>query len=180
MLISSPAKAWEEIRLDGDKRKVFTGFVYPMLGLCAFAVFLGALFINGWGGPESFQIAMTKCCVVVVSLFGGYFLAAYIINELDVKLFKLESDVPFVQQFVGYSFVVIFITNIITGLLPSFSLIAFLLQFYTVYVVWEGARVVMEIEEKSRLKYTAVVSAMIIICPLVIEFIFNKLLFFLN
>ena len=32
LLISSPAKAWEEIRLEEDRRKVFTAFVYPMIG----------------------------------------------------------------------------------------------------------------------------------------------------
>ena len=31
---------------------------------------------KGWGGPQSFQYAMTQCCAVAVSLFGGYFLAA--------------------------------------------------------------------------------------------------------
>ena len=33
-MISSPARAWEEIRLEEDRRKVFTAFVYPMIGLC--------------------------------------------------------------------------------------------------------------------------------------------------
>ena len=38
-LISSPAKAWEEIRLEEDRRKVFGAFVYPMIGLCGLAGF---------------------------------------------------------------------------------------------------------------------------------------------
>lgn len=166
--------------MEGDRRKVFSGFVYPMLGLCALAVFLGSLFVNGWGGPESFQIAMTQCCVMAVSLFGGYFLAAYIINELHAKMFGLEPDLPLVQQFTGYALVVTFFTNIITGLLPSFSLIALLLQFYIVYVVWEGAKILIEIEEHSRFKYTVVVSLLLIICPIAIHFVFDKLLFILN
>ena len=90
-LISSPAKAWEEINLE-DRRKVFTAFVYPMIGLCGLSFFIGSLFTNGWSGPESFQIAMTRCCAVAVALFGGYFLAAYAINELRVRLFEGNSD----------------------------------------------------------------------------------------
>ena len=31
-LISSPAKAWEEISMEEDRRKVFMAFVYPMIG----------------------------------------------------------------------------------------------------------------------------------------------------
>lgn len=67
-LISSPARAWEEIRLEEDRRKVFTAFVYPMIGLCGLSVFIGALLLKGWGGPQSFQYAMTQCCAVAVSL----------------------------------------------------------------------------------------------------------------
>ena len=31
-LISSPAKAWEEISMEEDRRKVYMTFVYPMIG----------------------------------------------------------------------------------------------------------------------------------------------------
>ena len=122
-LISSPAKAWEEIRLEEDRRKVFGAFVYPMIGLCGLAVFIGSLLVNGWGGPQSFQIAMTQCCAVAVALFGGYFLAAYAINQLRVQMFGMSDDVPLTQQFAGYALVVTFLLKIITGLLPDFSII---------------------------------------------------------
>ena len=85
-LISSPAKAWEEISMEEDRRKVYMAFVYPMIGLCGLSVFIGSLLTNGWGGPQSFQIAMTNCCVVAVALFGGYFLAAYAINEMGTRM----------------------------------------------------------------------------------------------
>ena len=133
-LISSPAKAWEEIRLEEDRRKVFMAFVYPMIGLCGLAVFAGSLLANGWGGPQSFQIAMTQCCAVAVALFGGYFLAAYAINQMQVKMFGKADDIPLTQQFAGYALVVTFLLKIITGLLPDFSIIGWLLQFYIVYV----------------------------------------------
>lgn len=93
LLISSPARAWEEISLE-DRRKVFTAFVYPMIGLCGLSVFIGSLMKMGWDGPQSFQYAMTQCCAVAVSLFGGYFLAAYLINGLRVRMFMLDSDIP--------------------------------------------------------------------------------------
>ena len=88
ILISSPARAWEEIHLEEDRRKVFVAFVYPMIGLCGLSVFIGSLLAKGWSGPESFQFAMTQCCAVAVSLFAGYFLAATLINELRVRLLK--------------------------------------------------------------------------------------------
>ena len=148
-LISSPAKAWEEISMEEDRRKVFMAFVYPMIGLCGLSVFIGSLLTNGWGGPQSFQIAMTNCCAVAVALFGGYFLAAYAINEMGTKMFGMHANMPLVQQFAGYALVVPFLLQIVTGLLPDFRIIAWLLQFYFVYVVWEGAPIMMKVEEKQ-------------------------------
>lgn len=180
LLISSPARAWEEIRLEEDKRKVFTSFVYPMIGLCGLSVFIGTLLAKGWSGPQSFQYAMTQCCAVAVSLFGGYFLAAYLINGLRVRMFRMDNDIPVTQQFSGYALVVPFLLKIIIGILPDFNIIALLLQFYIVYVVWEGSAVLMKVTEKDRLRFTILSSILLIVCPAVIEFIFNKLTLVLN
>ena len=179
LLISSPARAWEEISLE-DRRKVFAAFVYPMIGLCGLSVFIGSLMKMGWDGPQSFQYAMTQCCAVAVSLFGGYFLAAYLINGLRVRMFMLDSDVPLAQQFAGYALVAVFMLKIVIGILPNFGIMALLLQFYIVYVVWEGSKKVMQIEEKYRLRFTILSSILLIACPVVIEWIFNKLTVVLN
>lgn len=180
LLISSPARAWEEIRLEEDRRTVFTAFVYPMIGLCGLSVFIGALLLKGWSGPESFQYAMTQCCAVAVSLFGGYFLAAYLINALRVRLFMQDDDINLTRQFAGYAMVVPFLLQIIIGVLPDFNIIAMLLQFYIVYVVWEGSRSLVEVEEKDRLRFTVISSILLIVCPAVIQLLFNKLTLLLN
>ncbi|MDL2305349.1 YIP1 family protein [Bacteroides sp. OttesenSCG-928-D19] len=179
-LISSPAKAWEEIRLEEDERKVLSAFVYPMIGLCALAVFLGVLFSHGWSGPESFQIAMTKCCVLAVSLFGGYFLAAYAINEVGNRFFGLEHNLPIIYQLAGYSLVVTFLTNIVVGLFPSFALLGLLFQFYIVYIVWVGTGALLQVKEESKLSFTIISSLLLVVCPTLIQFIFDKLLVILN
>lgn len=180
LLISSPARAWEEIRLEEDRRTVFTAFVYPMIGLCGLSAFIGSLLLKGWSGPESFQYAMTQCCAVAVSLFGGYFLAAYLINALRVRLFMQDDDINLTRQFAGYAMVVPFLLQIIIGVLPDFNIIAMLLQFYIVYVVWEGSRSLMEVEEKDRLRFTVISSILLIVCPAVIQLLFNKLTLLLN
>lgn len=180
LLISSPARAWEEIRLEEDRRTVFTAFVYPMIGLCGLSVFIGSLLLKGWSGPESFQYAMTQCCAVAVSLFGGYFLAVYLINALRVRLFMQDDDINLTRQFAGYAMVVPFLLQIIIGVLPDFNIIAMLLQFYIVYVVWEGSRSLMEVEEKDRLRFTVISSILLIVCPAVIQLLFNKLTLLLN
>lgn len=179
-LISSPAQAWEEIRLEEDRRKVFTAFVYPMIGLCGLSVFIGSLLALGWSGPQSFQYAMTKCCAVAVALFGGYFLAAYLINLGAVRFFCMADNLPRVQQFAGYAMVLIFLLRIVLGILPDFQIIAMLLQFYTVYVIWEGCVRLLQVTEANRLRFTLLASVLLIVCPMLIEWAFNKLTIVLN
>ena len=91
-LISTPVKAWEEICDETDHQKVMGGFVYPLIGLCGLSVFIGT-FIGNTAGVSAFQIAMTRCCATFVSLFGGFFLAAYLSNLLGKKMLKRDEEV---------------------------------------------------------------------------------------
>lgn len=178
LLISSPAKAWEEINLE-DRRKVFTAFVYPMIGLCGLSFFLGTIFDTGLTAV-GFQRAMTNCCAVFVALFGGYFLAAYAVNKLAVTMFQQKDDIQLIQQFVGYAMVVTFLLDIIAGVIPSFFILRCIFQFYVVFIVWEGAAKLIGVEEKIRMSYTIMASLLIIVCPAVLGFIFSKLTVILN
>ena len=45
-LISTPAKAWSEISIETDGKKVLGEFVYPMIGLCGLSVFIGTFIGN--------------------------------------------------------------------------------------------------------------------------------------
>ena len=60
LLISSPAKAWEEISLE-SRQLVMIEFVYPLIALAGLSVFIGVLFDVGWSSPENYQEAMTQC-----------------------------------------------------------------------------------------------------------------------
>ncbi|HJA84591.1 MAG TPA: YIP1 family protein [Candidatus Bacteroides avicola] len=179
-LISSPARAWEEIRLQEDPRGVFTAFVYPMIGLCGLSVFIGVLLDNGWGGPQSFQLAMTECCSVAVALFGGYFLAAWLLNGFCIRFLHRPGNLPLMWQFTGYSLVILFLLRIILGILADFQIIAFLLQFYTLFVVWEGSRVLLQMTDKIRFRFTMVATVSLLACPMLIEWLFNELTVVLN
>lgn len=179
LLISSPARAWEEICFE-DKQEAVAAFVYPMIGLCALSVFIGSLWTMGWGEPQSFQYAMTRCAAVAVSLFGGYFLAVYLINAWGEHRLSWRGNRPLVQQFAGYALVVVFLLKILLGILPDFGVIAMLFQFYTLYVVWEGSARLAHIPEKERLSFTLLASAALLLCPWLIEWVFNELTVVLN
>ena len=164
LLISSPAKAWTEINTEEDRRKVLGTFVYPMIGLCGLSVFIGT-FIGNTAGVSAFQI--------------GYFLAAYAVNQLGKKLLNRGEQYELNQQFVGYAMVVTFVLDIISGLF-SISILHWILQFYTVFVVYEGARTLMKVEEAKLTRYTLIASVIVIVCPELIAAVFNELSVILN
>lgn len=173
-LISSPAKAWEEISFEEDRRAVMSTFVYPMIAFCGLSVFIGTLIGIGFNG-QSLQIAMTNCCAIFVALFAGYFLVVYLTNQYGMKVLKRPSQLSICQQFIGYSMVVTFVLDIVTGLFPSFLILRLIFQFYVVYIVWEGAGRLMHVEENKRMLYTLCVSLFIIISPMLIRWVFTRL-----
>lgn len=151
-----------------------------MIGLCGLSVFLGSLFTLGWSGPESFRIAMTRCCSVAVSLFGGYFLAASLIQRIGQRVLHMECEKGQVMQLAGYSMVMTFVLKIVLGVLPDFRIIALLVQFYVVYIVWEGSDRLMQTDESKRLHFTLATSLLLLLCPFLIEWVFNELNTLLN
>ena len=178
LLLSAPAKAWGEIAEESNRNKVMSEFVYPMIGLCGLSVFIGT-FIGNTAGVSAFQIAMTRCCATFVSLFGGFFLASYLVNLLGKSTLGREDEKELNQQFVGYAMVVTFALDIITGLF-SISILRWILQFYTVFVVYEGARSLMQVKEKDLTRYSLIAALIIIVSPTLIAVVFDKLSLILN
>lgn len=93
-----------------------------------------------------------------------------------MRLFGKENNLLLVQQFSGYAMVALFLLGILMGLFSDFTIVSLLLQFYTVYIVWEGCGTILQIEEKDRFRFTIFASLLLIACPFVIETIFDNLM----
>jgi hypothetical protein len=174
LLISSPAKAWEEILVEEDKQNnVQIGFVYPSIGLCGLAVFLGSISLEY--AQMQLQGAMTKTCSAVIALFGGFFLASFLVEIFSRHYLKREVSRVEVQQLVGYSMGILFILIFFSGLFRGFFILRWILQFYTLWVVWEGANRLMKVAEERRLAYTIVVTLILLLSPWILECLFTQL-----
>ncbi|WP_321519050.1 Yip1 family protein [uncultured Bacteroides sp.] len=184
LLISSPAKAWEEISLEEDKRKGLATFVYPMIGLCGMAVFANVFIYNfaseDLNTNQLLQLAMTRCCGVFIAFFAGYFLAAKIISKMARSVFHVDCDMPKAEQLVGYAMVVPFVLQIIVELIPPFYILKLIFQFYIIFLIWEGARILLKMNENKSTWFSIFSSMVIVFCPFIIEFVFNKLTKILN
>lgn len=179
-LLSAPGKAWNDIKAENAGRQAMMGFAYPLIGLCGLAEFVGTLFKGGDAASLLFQEAMTRCCAVAVSLFGGLFLSAYLLNLLNRKWTK--TDIPYERMlsFVAYAMVVIFVLNIVRGLFPEAIVLHLILQLYTIVIAFEGIRRWLGMREDLQTAFAVVATIVLLLCPAVIEVVFNKLSVILN
>ena len=159
-----------------DRQKVMMDFVYPLIAFAGLSVFLSALYNLGWSTPENYQEAMTRCCAVAVSLFGGFYLSAYLINRIGMYVAGRPDNAAVARQFTGYSMGFLLLLQIVYGLLPELFIGMLVLSFYTVYIVWVGSRELLHIREEVRLRFTLLASAVLFLCPLTIQQLFNKLM----
>ena len=177
ILLTNPAKAWQEIDERREGRMVLPLFVYPLIGLCGLSEFIGT-FIGRDMEKELFQIALTRCCAVAVSLFGGFFLATYLLKRINRRWYGGVSENR-IEEFVGYSMVVTLVLNIVGGLFPI-EVLLWIVQLYTIFIVFEGARRLMKTNDTKIVSYTIVATCLVLLSPAVIEYVFNKLSLILN
>ena len=174
MLIASPKKAWVEISAESPRRDVMAGFVYPLIALCGLAVLLSAFMTDGLGRGV-YQPALMQMCSYCIALFGGFFLAAWLVDVVRQKLLGHAPDMPGSQIFVGYTMGVVLMADILTIVFPQYFIIWWGVRLYTIYVVWEGSDVLFSMPDDKRLAFLAMASAAVILSPTIIRALFNTL-----
>lgn len=164
-LISHPARAWEELSQRNETEAVFLRrFIYPIIAVITIVAFLGVLFTRK---EFDLQLALKSSIKAFVSTAGGFYLGAYLLNEVWHSFFNRDKDMKLCQRFVGYSSSLMFALNIVLTLLPEFFFLQ-IFVLYTVMIIWEGAGPYMKVEEKERMKFVAFSTAIILLTPMLI------------
>lgn len=173
-LIASPRKAWVELSTESPRRDVMASFVYPLIALCGLSVLLST-FIHDGLGRNVYQPALMEMCSYCVALFGGFFLAAWLFDMLRQKYLGHTPDMLNSQFFVGYTMGVVFLADILVVLFPQFFIFKWILQFYVLYIVWEGSSILFTISDDKRLIFAVATSAAVVFSPTIIRALFNML-----
>ena len=173
-LIFKPSEAWKALSLqqNDDHESFLKEYFYPFIGLITFSTFAGYLFARK---GFDLQLAVKESIVIILSMFGGFFLASWLVNVTGKKIFHREHNMNLCRCFVGYSSSLIYSLNIVSSLLPEFFFLL-ILVIYTVYIVWEGAISYMDIKEPEQLKFTGIATLIIILTPLAIAFMAGLLM----
>ena len=162
-ILRSPRTEWEKIKTEEfNSQQVLNDFILPMAGLCALSAFLGILF-QGLG----FEKALVSVIISLGKSFGGVYFSFFVLQEI-AKFFGLQRSKTSFMQLAGYSYVVIFVVDIIANLIPELFFFNFL-KIYIFYIVWEASEVLFLVEEKKRTGFVISVSFLILLSSLIIE-----------
>lgn len=173
-LTMSPRMEWENIVNASPADDVASAFVYPLASVCGCAVLIGGLVRNGLtnGG---WWISLSQACITAFGLLACFWLTAWAANGVRMRYLQLESDMPACLTLTGYSMGVYMALVMFTGLFPELAVFRYVLQFYTAYVVWQGADLVTEVDEERRMTFALIVTALLLFIPFLFGFIFNRL-----
>lgn len=173
LLTTAPGQTWKELSEEDEAHDSFLNkFIYPLIGLTSIAAFVGFFF-----GRKQFdvQLALKETCTVLVSSFVGFYMAAFLLDEiLHLPYFGKEKNSKLTQRFVGYALSFGFVVSIIMDLLPDFSFLRFA-PLYIIYLVWEGSKSYLNIPENKQVAFVIVSSIVILLSPAIIE----RIMFFL-
>ena len=171
LLVATP-KAWNDIYRENRSQGEFLNrYLHPMSGLIAFTSFIGGLLFSANGSIES---ALKQAIIGVVAVYGGYFIASYVLNETAEK-FGLKKNMPMFKKYVGFSSVVIYLLYLIIPFFPDF-VILWLLALYTVHLLHTGAQYYLKVDKENHLNFTLLSSVVILFAPAAISLLFSIIL----
>lgn len=169
LMITVPEESWRKLMANKNHETFLNRYLYPLFGIIAFTSFIGGLIV-----PDGdVQNALKSTIISLVTVYGGYYIGSYILNEYLPRL-GIAKDEPKVQQFVGYASALIYALFII---LPFFSdfFILWIFALYTAYIVYTGYGLYIIGKEETRMSFTGIATALILLTPAAI----NKILTFL-
>lgn len=171
LIVASP-RAWKDIEKENRTQHEFLNrFLHPLFGIIALASFMGGLWFVRDGNVEK---ALKSSIISIVGVYGGYFIASYVLNELAPR-FGLKKSMPRFQQFTGYASVVIYALFIITPFISELFIL-WLLALYTVFLVNSGTLYFLKAPKAKVTDFTVAASAVIILSPILIRALFTYLI----
>lgn len=174
LLITQPAKAWTFLsKKEETHQEYLTRFVYPLILLATVSAFLGKLYQEH---DDAMQIAIKEATIVLTTLVGGFYLAAFALKQVATRWYPtVKGDSRFFQRYVGYTSCITFIIISVLELIPDFFFVK-VGELYVIYIIWESIGTFVKLDEKKRISFTAIFSALILLSPIIIEKILFSLM----
>ena len=175
LLITQPARAWDMLsKREESHQEYLSRFVYPLIICATVAAFLGKLYQGH--DEDRMPVALKEATITLTTLFGGFYLAVFALKQVAGHWFPtIKGDSRFFQKYVGYASCITFVIVAVLELIPDFFFIK-VGELYVIYIIWESIGPFVKLDEKKRITFTAVFSALVLLSPVIIEKILFSLM----
>ncbi|MDD2798723.1 MAG: YIP1 family protein [Bacteroidales bacterium] len=166
LLVVQPTKGWQMITNRKETHEEFLSqFIYPLIGICTLAAFIGELLGNG---ESNVQNALKEATIVLTSQFGGFYMAAFTNKQISTRWFSISGDFKYFQRYTGYAMAITFVITAILELMPDlfFIRIANLAVFY---IIWSSVDNFVKVDDKKVIRFSTIITLAILLSPIIIE-----------
>lgn len=151
-LILNPKRFWEGQKETNSGENLFVSYLLPLLIVLALAVFVGEFFKRS---DFFFEYPILKAVREILLYVFQYFIAVFFTKEL-MKTFGGEKNGEVAKKLVAFSMIPLLLISTFTGLFEYFIVLK-VLSFYSFYLFWVGAEVLVELPKEKELKYSMMV-----------------------
>jgi hypothetical protein len=167
-IIIQPAKEWRKL---GEEKITYERFLavyfYPLLGMLTLAAFVGSML-----STRAIELALKVSIQEVVAYFSGFYLAVFLLKEIINRKFT-TANVKRASCFIVYASSLIYMIGLVISLFGQGFQVIYLLLPYTVYIIWEGARVYMGVREDQQIGFS-IAASLIVLIPYLIRYFIDK------
>ena len=170
-MITAPEVSWRKLLANENHESFLNRYLHPIFGVIALSSFIGGF----WLVPDgNLQMALKKSIINLVTVYGGYYIGSYILNEF-LPRFGIAKNEPKVQQFVGYASSLMYALFII---LPFFSdfFILWIFALYTAYILYTGYGVYIIGKDEHQMSFTGVATTSILLTPAIINIVLSYII----
>ncbi|MFR9165313.1 MAG: YIP1 family protein [Dysgonomonas sp.] len=161
--VLSPQTAWES--LQEKEPKLYKDFLMPLWGLVVLASFLGGWFITR---DSSLELGIKNAIIETFTLFVGFHVASFILNEYINKMTDVEKGLRRTQWFVACSSSLVYLLDMVVALVNDFFFM-WLFSLYTFYIVYIGAEIYYKVIPERKVNFMLIASILILGIPLIVK-----------
>lgn len=163
-LMMSTSQTWEGIVNDKDQ-KSFQKYFLPLLLVCSAIVLV---FKTIYADNKPIQTGFVFAVITTIAYFSTFYFTRYFTVSYLRSNHSDKNNPELIQKMISYSFSVVFPIKIITTIIPSLFFLQ-ILNIYTVYIVWEGCRIIFDMDEDERGKIMLIVGLSVMFLPAIIS-----------
>lgn len=182
-LILHPAAAWNEIagEMEEGRYNAIGEYLYPLVSYCAllcFAVKLIAARVADSTAPMGEVIP--RVFLEIVGFFfvfiGGLYVSLFFLRLIyRPAKYTFAVGYPMVAL-LAYSMTLLIVLRTVGNIVEVFSFLGFPFQFYTLYIVWEGSKKMLEIPDKWRLNVSVLTALVLILFTTLIANLYERII----